>query len=303
MQRRAFTLVELIVVISIIALLIALLLPALTMAKQAALSVQCESNLRSLGQMSMEYSDANKDFLLSNAPANSPSSFAYAWNDQLFDWDFNLPPKVVAWMTYEMSIRNTIVDGYTYGALRQKYLPLFICPSATIPVTDNYWAVNPYASPTTYSVNPNVFVWWNNYPYTWIVPPYYQSPKRLASIKNPSQVIGIGDANQPFGSPDAESFYAFDWTGYNTPSPNVTLDTVIPPNFTEPHVDFIAGNYDGLGGPYVGGSGLRYRHFNPSPNTPLNSPASGVANAEFMDGHVAPIKAGGLRVLNVATGF
>ena len=302
MKRRAFTLVELIVVISIIALLIALLLPALSTAKQAALSVQCESNLRSLGQMSMEYSDANKDFLLSNAPPNSPSSFAYAWNDQLFDWDYSLPAEVVSWMTYKMSIRNTIIDGYSYGALRQKYLPLFLCPSATIPLTDSYWNVNPYVSPTTYAVNPNVFVWWNNYPYTWIVS-HYNSPKRAGSIKNPAQVIGIGDANQPFGAPDAESFYAFDWTGYNSPTPNVNLDTVIPPNFNEPDVDFIAGNYDGFGGTYVGGSGLRYRHFNPSPNTPLNSPASGVANAEFMDGHVAPIRAGALHVYNVATGF
>ena len=47
-SRSGFTLVELLVVISIIALLISLLLPALTQAREAARQVQCMSNLRQL---------------------------------------------------------------------------------------------------------------------------------------------------------------------------------------------------------------------------------------------------------------
>src|SRR5438128_12233664 len=62
-SKRGFTLVELLVVIGIIALLIGLLMPALTRARQQANSTKCQSNLRVLGQMLQIYENENKGWL------------------------------------------------------------------------------------------------------------------------------------------------------------------------------------------------------------------------------------------------
>src|SRR5688572_3188859 len=65
-QRRGFTLVELLVVIGIIALLIAMLLPALRKAKEQANAVACQSNLRQLMQCIILFSTDMKGHLPGN---------------------------------------------------------------------------------------------------------------------------------------------------------------------------------------------------------------------------------------------
>src|SRR5436309_15214267 len=79
--RRAFTLVELLVVIGIIALLISILIPALTRARDQANRAKCMANLRSLGNAWLLYANDNKGWLTRSEtiPPNWPLKEPGGW--------------------------------------------------------------------------------------------------------------------------------------------------------------------------------------------------------------------------------
>ncbi len=93
MRRTGFTLIELIVVVSITALLVAILLPALARSRQQAKSVLCSSNIKQLlaGLMMYEAENATLPHAFHYAPMNPPPC-GYAGN-KVFDppawWWFN----------------------------------------------------------------------------------------------------------------------------------------------------------------------------------------------------------------------
>lgn len=73
-SRRAFTLIELLVVIAIIALLVGILLPALSNAKSVAQFVRCQTNMRSIGQGLQSFAVDHNDRKVPAAKKNPPPS-------------------------------------------------------------------------------------------------------------------------------------------------------------------------------------------------------------------------------------
>jgi prepilin-type N-terminal cleavage/methylation domain-containing protein len=154
-KQRGFTLVELLVVIAIIGVLVALLLPAVQSAREAARRSQCTNNIRQLSAAMMNYETAKKGL----------PPLALNWSDQEYDARYN-PNGPGAWyddhgwyvplLPYieQDVVRNTgnpklpLSHGDNRPA-RTAFIPVHACPS-DIGIQRNEWG-----SPTWARVRTN----------------------------------------------------------------------------------------------------------------------------------------------------
>lgn len=133
-RRAGFTLVELLVVIAIIGILVALLLPAVQAAREAARRMQCTNHLKQLALASHNFHDVYKQLPpCYNFYKNTPTSNG---QPQLWTWFAHVLPFVEQQSAYDLIDVTVRYDSpatnpnvVNRAAIQQIHVPAFFCPS------------------------------------------------------------------------------------------------------------------------------------------------------------------------------
>jgi prepilin-type N-terminal cleavage/methylation domain-containing protein len=130
-RRRGFTLVELLVVIAIIGVLVALLLPAVQSAREAARRMSCTNKIKQIALAVHSFEDSQKTFPAGNIVRQGPPNNR---NDHYETWSISILPYLeqsALMQLWDVSIPNVLPDSQSpkMAQLRQTLLPVYNCPS------------------------------------------------------------------------------------------------------------------------------------------------------------------------------
>lgn len=171
MKRQClFTLIELLLVISIIAILTALLLPALNIARDRARSIQCANNLKTIGTCLRMYADDYSGW----GPKYNQNLPADAWQDMLIGYT-RQGVKLSPFCYSEKS--------YATGSWIIRPLGVFACPSEKEP------SYNPYKYGKHYSINSFIAGFSGT---TWRFYPKVKTPSGCAAVADAHRLTGAG---------------------------------------------------------------------------------------------------------------
>ena len=209
-NRNAFTLVELLVVIGIIAVLISVLLPSLNRARQAANLVDCQSRLRQMGQAMQIYVTQNKGLL----PWGGINHVA-PWTDATLPNDSN---KETFWWWFftlsEIMDRNTLAADGLVRNLSPVFRDRDTVEHPGGQRFQNHYTCNPrvmYRADVADQA-PRIF---SEPGYLGLqvrppIEPQDLTQRKMSSVRRPSSVFVIWDAPQAANwTPAANSAYAF----------------------------------------------------------------------------------------------
>ena len=262
--RRGFTLVELLVVIGIIALLISILLPALSQARENANTIKCASNMRQLCQALTNYASENKGKFPPNINSlNPPQSSSYPTNSNLW-YDADRIGKYLP---------NTVVTGSdSIGT------PVMVCPNdrenAQRSYSMNIWASgqtdqfvhNKSPRPGSYGVGSGS---------TYSPNPPFRGTLFTASGKDATSLILITESWSKFGNASV-GWFASATSGFQGDYPGERFLGITVPS-----------PYNAGGAANGANTELDYTRHRTAKDKLAGLAAVGRINIGFADGHVA----------------